>query len=398
VDLDKAMELLFPAEEDTVDELGLGRLSDAIAERLYPGTTVLMTRPKYLYLTAALYQHLEKANVTSIRFEGERKRVEDRTREALLRKTEEAVIGRRAKENLKRYPSSIYWRALATLGLLKQRLTQQEYLQRLSQAHANVDAVQTDDGTTLGEQREVSLWDCAGCADANRAIRAIAGKKGVACSLDLTRSEAKDLQRRYLNVPALKGSLLAYRLKTPRQTGPAWPWDCKTGTLELESWLGHAERVSTLARGATLQYFGLLLERRKDADRLELVRKAFTAWWGNAVPLLEGWKSDEALAVFPNSGMADDAPFLKCWTETITNGGSGKAAWSDAEARRLIASRDHHRARSRLLNSGLLQQWDARIVDRELASTSESSYRLNFRHHVGNRVVRDVAAALKDES
>jgi hypothetical protein len=391
------MELIFPAEEDTVDELGLGRLSDAIAERLYPGTTVLMTRPRYLYLVAALYRYLE-ISASFGRFDVERKRLEDRTREALLRRTEEAVIGRRAKANLKRYPSSIYWRALAILGLLKKPVTQQQYLQRLSNAgQSEEDVVQTDDGISLGDQEDVPAWDDRGCGDAFRDMRAIADRKTPACRLDLTKREAADLRRRYMETDALKDSLLAMRLKKPSVRQPDWPWDCKGVSTSLEAALHHAQRVSAFSRGATLQYYGLLLEKRKDDETLKDVRQAFATWWEMAVPLLSGWKTDEALAAFPSSSMLDDAQFVNQWTEVATNAVSGDKLWANPSARALVGRRDTRRPRSRLNNKRYLEQWDVRGVAPEVKAAAISPYRLSFRHFVANRFVLDVASALKGQ-
>ena len=396
------MELLYPAEEDTVDELGLGRLADAIADRLYPATTVLMTRPRYLYLVTAIYRHLEDAATPPVRFEAELKRLEDRLREALLRRTDEAVIGRRAKENLKRYPSSIYWRALSQLGFLTAPVSQRQYLQRLIK-RADYESVTTDDATSISEEPEGTLWTNEGGVDALKALSSIArkgtgSKTAAATTLDLTKREAIDLRSRYVESEnaTLKNSLLAFRLKNPTIKGPDWPWECATtGSPQLAELLWHAERVSTFARGATLLYFGLLLDKRKDQAQVQIVRAAFSRWWVIAAPLLKGWDTDQAVALFPNTGSVDDSPFLKEWTSTITTARSGKSAWEDGDARTLVRKRDERRAKSRLRNQMFLQQWDSRIVAREVSSAQQSPYRMTFRHYVSNRVVHDVASALR---
>src|SRR3954451_8338622 len=47
-------------EEGTVDELGLGRIRDAFSERLFPGTSVLWRRARYLLFVPWTYQLLER--------------------------------------------------------------------------------------------------------------------------------------------------------------------------------------------------------------------------------------------------------------------------------------------------------------------------------------------------
>jgi hypothetical protein len=46
-------------EKGTVDELGLGTIRDAFADRLFPGTSVLQTRTRYWLFVPWLYLRLE---------------------------------------------------------------------------------------------------------------------------------------------------------------------------------------------------------------------------------------------------------------------------------------------------------------------------------------------------
>ena len=47
--------------EDTIDALGFQPISDAFAERFYPGVTTPMTRARYFIFVPAVYRDCEPA-------------------------------------------------------------------------------------------------------------------------------------------------------------------------------------------------------------------------------------------------------------------------------------------------------------------------------------------------
>jgi hypothetical protein len=53
-------------EQDTRDELGLGSIRDAFADKFFPGTSTIMTRAKYFLLVPWTYLRLEERKVTSL--------------------------------------------------------------------------------------------------------------------------------------------------------------------------------------------------------------------------------------------------------------------------------------------------------------------------------------------
>src|SRR3954465_12682008 len=52
-------------DKGTVDELGVGTIRDAFADRLFPGTSTLQSRTRYWLFFPWLYQRLEGPKVTS---------------------------------------------------------------------------------------------------------------------------------------------------------------------------------------------------------------------------------------------------------------------------------------------------------------------------------------------
>src|SRR5690606_10163477 len=106
------MDQLLDAFRDkgTVDELGVGTVRDTFSELLFPGTSTLHTRARYL-----LFVPWVVTSITSRRLHVDRAVREMRQQEVRLIEALRAgdlnggVIGRDARANLGRMPSVIYW-------------------------------------------------------------------------------------------------------------------------------------------------------------------------------------------------------------------------------------------------------------------------------------------------
>jgi hypothetical protein len=94
-------------------------------------------------------------------------------------------------------------------------------------------------------------------------------------------------------------SLLSHMLQH-RLVGIDWPWECPKLPKGLAVWVGHARRLSLLVRGATLQYYALLIEAR---DKLgiekaaDVVAPIFEDWWTAAREPLNQWRTSELVTV-----------------------------------------------------------------------------------------------------
>jgi hypothetical protein len=99
-------------EEGTVDELGIGSIRDALADSLFPGTSVLHTRLRYVLFIPWLMQRAA-ARKSPAEMSAEFRALEYRLIDSLLAGGERlGVIGNTARSSLKRMPSSVYWAAL----------------------------------------------------------------------------------------------------------------------------------------------------------------------------------------------------------------------------------------------------------------------------------------------
>lgn len=104
--------------EDSRDELGLGSIRDALADLMFPGTSVIQTRLRYMLFVPWIFRMAAgRAGTAAARLDHARG-LEIRLIEALIVGGETiGVIGSEARERLKRLPSDVYWAGLLTLGI-----------------------------------------------------------------------------------------------------------------------------------------------------------------------------------------------------------------------------------------------------------------------------------------
>ena len=115
-------------EGGTVDELGIGVIRDAIAERLFPGVSTIQTRPKYFILIPQLIQKYVSAYRTGVEVPVLSAWL--RTQENLLmhelaenynHEVNNGVIGIHVAKNkgeLARKASSVYWNGIRVHGIV----------------------------------------------------------------------------------------------------------------------------------------------------------------------------------------------------------------------------------------------------------------------------------------
>src|SRR6056297_500388 len=103
-------------EQGTVDELGLGSLRDTISNALFPGTSVLHTRLRYVLFIPWIYQELESWG-TGYDVDRHAREMEIQLIYALAESDVTAgLIGIDAGESLSRLASNAYWALLVHLG------------------------------------------------------------------------------------------------------------------------------------------------------------------------------------------------------------------------------------------------------------------------------------------
>jgi hypothetical protein len=105
-------------ERESRDELGLGAIRDSIADHLFPGTSTIQTRLRYMLFVPWLYRTLENREVPETQLRAEARDLEIRLADALKAGGESnGIIGRDAGPRLQRLPSSVYWAGLGAWGI-----------------------------------------------------------------------------------------------------------------------------------------------------------------------------------------------------------------------------------------------------------------------------------------
>lgn len=105
-------------EQDSRDELGLGAIRDSIADHLFPGTSTIHTRLRYMLFIPWIFEglptHLSPRDIAATA----RQREIELIRGLIAGATSDVgIIGRDAGDKLKRLPSSVYWSGLESWGI-----------------------------------------------------------------------------------------------------------------------------------------------------------------------------------------------------------------------------------------------------------------------------------------
>jgi hypothetical protein len=140
-------------EKGTVDELGLGVIRDALADRFFPGTSTLHSRTRYWLFVPWLYLELEAERTPSARAEERARRLQADLVGALEAGGEvEGVIGIDARDKILRPPAILYWAGLQRHGLLQVRGSMGRY-------HASLDSFYRTSRSRRSEGDESELID-----------------------------------------------------------------------------------------------------------------------------------------------------------------------------------------------------------------------------------------------
>jgi uncharacterized protein DUF6361 len=105
-------------ERESRDELGLGAIRDSIADHLFPGTSTIQTRLRYMLFIPWIFQLLDDREAQPTQLMAEARSLEIGLADALQAGGETlGVIGRDAGPQLRRLPSAVYWAGLGSWGI-----------------------------------------------------------------------------------------------------------------------------------------------------------------------------------------------------------------------------------------------------------------------------------------
>ena len=256
-------------EREARDELGLGAIRDSIADHLFPGTSTIQTRLRYMLFIPWLFQMLEESTAGSDQLKIEARALENRLANALKAGGEShGVIGRDAGADLQRLPSSVYWAGLGTWGIRVFTGSTDNLFSYLPRLRNRSRETREGDDVTA-EDQALQLWSPSlPCPPKNLLgeVRFRLGSEEAAFIIDRL-------------VSAQPRSLLTFLARSGAGSADcANIWEhphLADFPIEARTLVGHSEVFSSVMHGAALLYNLLLSRLRENPDWVENMRLAY---------------------------------------------------------------------------------------------------------------------------
>ena len=369
-------------EKDTRDELGLGAIRDSIADHLFPGTSTIQTRLRYMLFVPWIYRLVEDTGAPPDQLTSTARDYEIKLIEALRAGGEEqGVIGRVSGARLQRLPSSIYWNGLNSWGIRRFVGPPETYFEFVTALrNRQVRGGSLEDDSALAS-RNHSAWIAGLPASPPRLLEQ--------ADFQLTGDEAGFLIDRLTN--AQPECLLTHLAKSRRWAECEYVWlhpDLADFPPRARCLVEHADLFSAVMHGAALLYNLMLAEELDSNDWIERYRDALSAWrttefdgaathkW--SVPEFWEHAKHESHRVRERT-----RKFVETWVELVSE--------KNGEVDDFNAARDLVRNRERALKRSQ-SRFDNRAVRNNWRGESGTS-RLSFRWREANSHIRDLASA-----
>jgi hypothetical protein len=382
-------------ERDTRDELGFGPIRDAISDSLFPGTSIIHTRLRYMLFIPWVYSSLEAKSVSSHKIREYARGLQLRLAAELKKSSpaEYGVIGGEVGDKLKTLPSAIYWAALARWGLRVYPGTEGQYQRALDDIYYQRKRISVRvSAATEGGDDVGGLWEL-GAYSFHPGLPSVPTNFPNEASFELTKPEARYLQERIRQ--SCPESLLADLMGSPLKVSADAPWEHPHLTQfrkEHRELLWHGQNFSTVVFGASMLYNQMLAELRHDEELLERHRDSGRAWLGSLDTHFSNivqWSADHSAfwSAVENRGHAiDDSTrrFVEEWIALLLAHKDG--IFDQPAAKKLIRDREIEKKRgnSRFTNQRVRDQWGG----------SSGLVPMTYRWRIVQSYVSDMAAAL----
>ncbi len=379
-------------EQDTRDELGIGVIRDAFSGMLFPGTSTIQTRAKYMLFIPWIYRIHERKKTLSAEIADKARRDEIKLSNALLKSDDiDGVLGKEAGAKLQRLPSNVYWSGLGSWGIRHFPGSQEEYHKYLDEYYTR------QSSQILGDNREPvegplkENWDPY-LPEPPSGFPAEA-------TLKLSLHEAEYLKEKIMKY--CPQTLLSHLV-----TSTSGTVDCKYiwehpelyyFTSSHKTQVRYAQSFSLFMHGAFLLYNYMLAYNCKREDREALMEKyrSMLEEWGaeimNAHELLSNWYEAEFWEVVESQIGATPFPvyaFVNNWLKIVFAENNPFNVISNPAAWKLIREREirlKKTKRARLANERALELWTG----------ASGTRRLDFRWNETKRIVNDILEGLE---
>ena len=374
------------SQRESRDELGLGRIRDALSDTLFPGTSFLLTRARYLLFVPWLYREGARKGRGGPRLAQWVERNERQLIGALRRGGDhQGLVGRNVGAAVRILPSSIYWHSLRRFGILRRDGTEGQVagLRQISRPQ--------DEATEFLEHSD-AVWAPSIPPAPDEFFNF------ESCNFALTHDEATWLRERIIDaVPDSLLQFLVMRGKLLSASTYAWE-DPEAVAAEgpVRDALDEARRFAVAMHGAALLYNLLLAERAEELSltRHEGSRDRYTTrldeWQKDFQEINAGaWDLKGLWALVAGQGRPAalaTRSLVAEWVDLARESGGRPA--DDGKARELIRRRERQqkRGQARLSNDKLMRQWGG----------ASGSGRLNFRWPVVRRILNEIVDGRKN--
>ena len=343
-------------QKESRDELGIGAIRDSFADILFPGTSTIQTRLRYMLIVPWVYKFLEDQIIPSGKFEKKARDLELSLVTPLLNSHDTSgVFGKNAGEQLKRLPSSVYWSGLIEWGILRSNLSQNDY-------HRNLDAVyQKRKLHSLGKPDFEELLD-----DFSTWHTGLPGTPDdfpESLIINLTAAEAQFIKE--CIAKNADKTLLAHLMVNEMKSDQKFIWDHEsynTFSEDNKKVLYHARLFSFAMHGAALLYNLMLAELQGTEELVEDHEESLKEWNLSSVTSeLRNWNLSDMWGLFhkrKHNITIFTRDFVTAWVDFLKNKLSGQNLKTSKIARNLIISRERQKDnKSRFDNRQLLDRW-----------------------------------------
>ena len=350
-------------EKESRDELGLGSVRDSFANQLFPGTSTIQTRLRYMLFVPWIYHSLEEKRLLVEDFAIQADLLERDLVQPLMDSNDlSGIFGKAAGKRLKRLPSSVYWAGLGAWGIRLTPFSQDEYHRRIDETYRRRHALKASEKAAKARGDDVDQEQRMATLSWHPRLPEPPDEFPSKVDFALSREEAEFIQDR-IQV-ACPNSLLSFLVLHCKSADTHAPWmhpDYASFSEKHKELLFHARLFSEVMHGAALSYNVQLARLRSHDDFVEEHQASFDKWTAS-FPLEEVrvWSVNRLWELTIDHGHTvtpQTRSFVQQWIDHTQK--SPKDLLSNTEALNLIKSREMKLkgTRSRFRNQRALEQW-----------------------------------------
>jgi hypothetical protein len=350
-------------EKESRDELGLGSVRDSFADQLFPGTSTIQTRLRYMLFVPWIYRSLEEKRLPAENFAIQADKLERDLVQPLMDSDDQAgVFGKTAGKSLKRLPSSVYWAGLGVWGIRLTPFSQEEYYRRIDETYRRRDALKAFEKDARARGDDIDIEQRMATLNWHPRLPALPEDFPSKMNFALSREEAEFIWD-CIQVTC-PNSLLSFLALHCDPTDTQTPWehpDYGRFSENHKELLIHARLFSELMHGAALSY-NVQLARLRNHEELAAEHQASFEEWTANLPWdeINAWSVSRLWELTINHGhtiTSQTRCFVQQWINHVRK--SPNDLLSNTEALNLIKRREIKLKgpRSRFSNQRALEQW-----------------------------------------